>query len=57
MKDLRAEQFRETMDSIGLAMDVIAVRSGHVARIARPGRWTVWMVDGERKPRVRLQAR
>jgi hypothetical protein len=37
-----------------LAEAIATVASGGARRIAAPGRWVVWRVDGQAKPRLRV---
>lgn len=37
-----------------LNADIVDVREGRVQKIARPGRWVVWRVEGQPKPRMRV---
>lgn len=33
---------------------IALVASGRVRRVAHPGRWVVWLVEGQQKPRMRV---
>lgn len=37
-----------------LAQAIADVAAGRVQRVARPGRWVVWRVEGQAKPRMRV---